>query len=173
MIDKTDHAFMLTTARIQKFIDVKCLSDENKKENEGDSDDESDSDQEEDRAEEILAAWEDRWGDEEKGQHFLDDSFFDVSVLDEDKMMAHILDCYSSLCAAQQYRVENKKLSKLDIKMQQARNKVFKTAISLMSTGMTYDGEGPPKCCNALTKMITTYDHDIGEEANIFPDDSK
>ena len=87
---------------------------------------------------------------------------FDVSLLDEDKMMTHLLDCYAALCAAQQFRVQNKKPSKLNAKTQQAKNKVFKTAMSLMSTGLTHDGAESPEYTTAFSKMVI-----------VFPDDSK
>ena len=153
-------AFPLTTECIRKFIDVKCLI-----KNDDSNDENIDAESEADQAEEVLAAWHSRRDVEEEG--------FDVSLLDEDKIMTHMLDCYAALCAAQQYRVEKKQPSKLDAKTQQAKNKVFKTAMSLMSTGMTHDGSEKPEFSSAFSKMVTTalsiYDPDV----SVFPDDSK
>ena len=105
-------SFELTGQCVQKFVDLECIN--------GD-------------AEVVLQAWENY----AEYNDVVDD--FDVSMLDEDKMMSHMLDCYAALCAAQQYRVQKKKPTKLNTKTQQAKNKVFKTAMSLMSTGMTHD----------------------------------
>ena len=154
------NAFFLTTACVQKFVDVKCLKAE--------GNDDSNAESNIDRAEMVLTEWRDRLAE------CPDD--FDVSLLDEDKMMAHILDCYASLCSAQQYRVQNKRPSRLDAKTQQAKNKVFKTAMSLMSTGMTHDGSESPSISHAISKMITTSQwDDITDDrcSNVFPDDLK
>ena len=153
-------AFSLTTECIQKFIDVKCLKDVVKidEDDDEDSDAESDTDH---QAEEVLAAW------------VSDEEDFDISLLDEDKMMSHMLDCYAALCAAQQYRVEMKQPSKLDVNTQQAKNKVFKTAMSLMSTGMTNDGSEKPEFSSAFSKMVTTKRYSDDPEVRVFPDDSK
>ena len=158
-------AFTLTTACIQKFIDVKCLKDIIKND---DNDEEEDSDAESDtdhQAEEVLAAWKNRFlGIKE---------IFDVSLLDEDKMMTHMLDYYATVCAAQQYRVQKKQPSKLDAKTQQAKNKVFKTAMSLMSTGMTHDGSEKPEFSSAFSKMVSTTLSIYHPIVSVFPDDSK
>ena len=92
-------------------------------------------------------------------------------------MMAHILDCYAALCATQQWRVYNKpfnrKPSKSDANTQQAKNKVFKTAMSMMSTGLTYDGAESSEFDNAFSKMLTTNHHPDQYTVSVFPDDSK
>ena len=124
-------SFELTGQCVQKFVDLECIN--------GD-------------AEVVLQAWENY----AEYNDVVDD--FDVSMLDEDKMMSHMLDCYAALCAAQQYRVQKKKPTKLNTKTQQAKNKVFKTAMSLMSTGMTHDdAELVPKYSPALSKMVNTF----------------
>ena len=128
-MDQIDH-FKLTGQCVQKFIDLNFIN--------GD-------------AEVVLQAWENyvEYND------VFDD--FDVSMLDEDKMMAHLLDCYAALCAVQQFRVKKKKTSKLNAKTQQAKNKIFKTAMSLMSTGMTHDdAEIVPKYSPAFLKMASS-----------------
>ena len=87
---------------------------------------------------------------------------FDICVFDEDKMMTHILDCYAALCSFQQYRGSKKQSIKLDTKTQQAKNKAFKTAMSLMSRGMTHDDAEEPDDATALSNFVNT-----------FPDNSK
>ena len=157
-------AFSLTTECIRKFIDVKCLKDVVKNDDNDDDDDDENIDAESDtdhQAEEVLAAW------------VSDEGNFDISLLDEDKMMSHMLDCYAALCAAQQYRVEMKQRSKLDVNTQQAKNKVFKTAMSLMSTGMIHDGSEKPEFSSAFSKMVTTALSPHHPDASVFPDDSK
>ena len=133
--------FYFDTRCIQKFIDVKCLKD-----NDENSDSESDEDV---QAEVLLTAWRNEYKKD-----------FDISLLDEDKMMAHMMDCFSALCAAQQYRVKKKQLSKLNAKTQQAKNKVFKTAMSLISTVMTHDGNEASEFCHAFSKMVSKFPGD-------------
>ena len=93
-----------------------------------------------------------------------DESDFDACVFDEDKMMTHILDCYAALCSFQQYRGGRKQSKKLSTKTQQAKNKVFKTAMSLMSRGMTHDDAEEPQY---------TEQYPISDFLRRFPDDTK
>ena len=82
-----------------------------------------------------------------------------------------MLDCYAALCAAQQYRVSRIYREETpNVKLQQAKNRVFKTAMSLMSAGMTHDDDEIPKKCNAVSTLIAT-----GQccDDTVFPDDSK
>ena len=99
---------------VQKFIDVKCVKEDQD-------------------AEELI------------NDEVWDEKDFDACVFDEDKMMNHILDCYTALCSFQQYRGYKEQSKKLDAKTQQAKNKAFKTAMSLMSRGMTHDDAERPK----------------------------
>ena len=117
---------------VQKFIDAKCVQ--------------------EDQDEEELI-------NDETWQYNED---FDACVFDEDKMMTHILDCYASLCAFQQYRRDKEQSTKLNAKTQQAKNKAFKMALSFMSRGMTNDDAELPQETTALSNFVKT-----------FPDDSK
>ena len=87
---------------------------------------------------------------------------FDACVFNEDKMMTHMLDCYAALCSFQQYRGNKKQSKKLDSKTQQAKNKAFKIAMSLMSRGMTNDDAGELQHTGALSELVEA-----------FPDDSK
>ena len=87
---------------------------------------------------------------------------FDVCVFDEDKMMTHMLDCYAALCSFQQYRDGREQSNQLDAKTQQAKNKAFKIALSLMSRGMTHDDAGLPDDTSVLSRFVS-----------FFPDDSK
>ena len=151
-------AFTLTTECIQKFIDTKCVKYVIK--NDDNSDAETDTHE---QAAEVLVAWKNR------GRGI--NESFDISLLDEDKMMSHMLDCYAALCAAQQYRVQKKQPSKLDAKTQQAKNKVFKTAMSLISTGMIHDGSEKREFSSAFSKMITT--SAFFPPVSVFPNDSK
>jgi len=104
-------------------------SDE-EEENEEDEEDEEDEEEDvEETVEEVLA---------------IDD---EVGRLNEDKMMAHILDCVAAVCEAQRARVALKKplkMSKdgeaLTPEQQAARNKVFRAALSLAAEGLTHDG---------------------------------
>ena len=90
------------------------------------------------------------------------DADFDVCVFDEDKMMTHILDCYAALCSFQQYRRGREQSNKLDAKTQQAKNKAFRVAMSLMSRGLTNDDAKLPHDTSSLSKF-----------AKAFPDDTK
>ena len=76
--------------------------------------------------------------------------------------MTHILDCYAALCAFQQYRRDREQSKKLDAKTQQAKNKAFRVAMSLMSRGMTNDDTELPKKTIALSEFVLA-----------FPDDTK
>ena len=153
----------LTKQSVQKFIDVKCLNYEN--------DDMEDSEEidDNDDAERWPKSADDLWE--------FDDDYFDNSWLDEDKMMQHILDCYAALCAAQQFRVQKKKPTKLNVLQQLAKNKTFKAAISLMSTGMTHDDATETRTVLSDMIMMTddSYGGDDEEDAliGVFPDDSK
>ena len=89
-----------------------------------------------------------------------DEEDFDACVFDEDTMMTHILDCYAALCSFQQYRGSKKQSKKLDAKTQQAKNKVFKTAMSLMSEGMTNDDAKIPDDTSALSNFLTKFPND-------------
>ena len=85
---------------------------------------------------------------------------FNACVFDEDKMMTHILDCYAALCAFQQYRRRKQQSNKLNAKTQQAKNKAFKIAMSLMSRGMTNDGAKLPRGRSNLSKFMTMFPGD-------------
>ena len=78
---------------------------------------------------------------------------FDVSILDEDKMMAHILECYAALCAAQQWRNRRDK-EEDNFATQKAKNKAFKIAMSVMSQGIRHDDADLPNCGPALPKIV-------------------
>ena len=130
--------FTLSKGCVQKFVDLKFTKVD---------------------AEVVLEAWKNHETDQKKKKGPTCD--FDVSMLDEDKMMAHLLDCYASLCAVQQFRVQKKKPSELDAKTQQAKNKVFKTAMSLMSTGMTHDDAVLPEYSPAFSKMVIVFPDDL------------
>ena len=82
---------------------------------------------------------------------------FDACVFDEDKMMTHILDCYAALCAFQQYRGTKKQSNKLNAKTQQAKNKVFRVAMSVMSRGLTNDDADLPQDACSLSKFLKTF----------------
>ena len=73
----------------------------------------------------------------------------EVVNLDEDKMMAHILDCVAALAEKQRVQVALKKplvlsvdgeVQELGSEQQAARNKVFQAALALLAGGLTHDG---------------------------------
>ena len=61
---------------------------------------------------------------------------FDVTFLDEDKMIGIILDCYESLCVIQQERTDT---NKEHTSMKVAKNKLFKLALARIGLGMIND----------------------------------
>ena len=81
---------------------------------------------------------------------------FDISILDEDKMIAHVLDCYTALCAVQQWRI-SKEENKPPTKTQQAKNKAFKIAMSVMSQVIRHDDAERPKYGPAISKTIKAF----------------
>ena len=71
-------------------------------------------------------------------------------------MMAHMLECYAALCAAQQHRNCKEQSSRFSAnKTQQAKNKAFKIAMSVMSQGIRHDNDTDlPDCSSALSDLI-------------------
>jgi len=74
----------------------------------------------------------------------------DVGRLNEEKMMAHILECVAALGEKQRVRVALKEPLKLredgdalSPELQAARNKVFRAALNAVTKGLTHDGAEP------------------------------
>ena len=87
-------------------------------------------------------------------------SRFDVSFLDEDKMMTVILDCLESLCVVQQERFRQNK-EHISIKIAKAKIKLFKLAIDHTIGGMLENDD---------TKV---HNDNINRLKTAFPDASK
>ena len=164
---------------MEKFIELKCIKQKDPREGDDEEnkhhDDELPEGNDGDLAQlkkAVLEAWE--YANHPESE----DLGFDISWLDEDKMMTHMLDCYAALCAFQQYRADlyrkkEKKPSKLYAKIQQAKNKTFKTAMSLMSTGIMHEDAEQPVCSIALSKMILQTQIYYDDHYDAFPDDEK
>ena len=95
----------------------------------------------------------------------------EVMDLDEEKMMAHILDCVASLAEKQRVRVavgkplllsKDKDAPALTAAQQAVRNKVFRVALGLLAEGLTHDGAAKVGRSEAVRQL-----------ALAFPDDGK
>ena len=97
---------------------------------------------------------------------------FDVTQLDEEKMVAHLFDCYAALGVVQQERVRTKQLlilredgQALSTNMEAVRNKVLKASIRVLQDELVHDDTPVPNdadCSVAVKQLLRA-----------FPDESK
>ena len=88
----------------------------------------------------------------------VDDEDFSVTQLDEEKMVAHLLDCYAALGVVQQERVRTKQPlvlrgdgQPLSADMQAVRNEVLKASIRILDDELVHDDAPEPNVDKSMS----------------------
>ena len=101
----------------------------------------------------------------------VDDEDFSVTQLDEEKMVAHLLDCYAALGVVQQERVRTKQPlvlrgdgQPLSADMQAVRNEVLKASIRILDDELVHDDAPVPNVDSSTAVKLLLH---------AFPDETK